>query len=146
VDRHGAVVVLDADPVAVAGGRAGVDHGAGHDGGERGADGVGDVDAVVHGAPARPEAGGEGAGGGADDGGRRYDVGDAGRGGDLVDRAGGRTGGGGGHGCEVRGLRGGVRHARHACGGHGAGNDGGEREASPGGLEGGGLAVASGVA
>src|SRR5699024_2548151 len=59
VDGHGAVVCQDPDPIAEALGGARVHHlavGGRHDGR---AVRVGDVDAVVHAAPARPEAGGE---------------------------------------------------------------------------------------
>ena len=57
VDGHGAVIVHDADPLAKAGSWAGVDDGAVHDGKDWGAGRVGDVDALVEGAPAHSEWG-----------------------------------------------------------------------------------------
>ena len=65
---HGAVIVEDADPLAVAGGWAGIDNGAVHDGKDGGSDGVGDVNAGVERTPARAEARGEGAFSGAGNG------------------------------------------------------------------------------
>jgi hypothetical protein len=61
VDGDGAVIVGDADPVAEAGGRAGVDNGALLGGDDRGTERGSEVDALVHGAPADLEAGGVGA-------------------------------------------------------------------------------------
>ena len=60
VNGDGAVLVADTDPVAEALRRAGVDHGASGNCADRGARGVGDVDAVVHRAPAHTKARGEG--------------------------------------------------------------------------------------
>ena len=51
--------MLDANPLAVTGGRAGVNNGAVHDGQDGGAYGVSDVDAGMERAPARAEAGSE---------------------------------------------------------------------------------------
>src|SRR5699024_1131252 len=45
VDGNGAIVVLDADPLAETGGRTGVDDGAAHGGENRGTHDVGDVEA-----------------------------------------------------------------------------------------------------
>ena len=59
INGHGAVVVHDADPLAKAGGWTGVDDRTIHDGKDWGAGRVGDVDALVEGAPAHGEWGGE---------------------------------------------------------------------------------------
>src|SRR5699024_9695720 len=59
VNRHGAIVVLDANPVAVAGSWARVDDGAVHDGQDWGAVGVRDINACVERAPAWAKSGGE---------------------------------------------------------------------------------------
>ena len=61
VHGDGAVLVADADPVAVATCRASVDHNAVRDGQDWGANSVGDVDPLVERPPARSEAGGVGA-------------------------------------------------------------------------------------
>ena len=61
VNGHGAIVVLDADPLAVAGSWAGIDDGAVHSGEDWGTDSVSDVDARVERAPTWAKAGGEGA-------------------------------------------------------------------------------------
>ena len=61
VDGDSAIVMAEADPLPVAGGWAGVDDGSIHDCVDRGANVVGDVNAVVHCAPAGAEGGGEGA-------------------------------------------------------------------------------------
>ena len=55
INGHGAVVVHDADPLAKAGSWTGVDDRTIHDGKDWGAGRVGDVDALVEGAPAHSE-------------------------------------------------------------------------------------------
>ena len=57
INGHGAVVVHDADPLAKAGSWTGVDDRTIHDGKDGGAGRVGDVDALVEGAPAHSEWG-----------------------------------------------------------------------------------------
>src|SRR5699024_7189303 len=64
----GAVIVLDADPIAVPGGRARADDRAVHDRPDRRADRSGDIKTGVHRAPAHFLPGGQGAFGGLDDG------------------------------------------------------------------------------
>src|SRR5690606_37617776 len=66
VDGDRAVLVLDPHPVAEAAGRAGFDDHAVGRRDDRGADRVGDVDAVVRGAPAGAEHGGQPTFGGLD--------------------------------------------------------------------------------
>ena len=68
VDGDGAVIMLDADPVAKALCRAGVDDGTVHDRVNRGANRVSYVDAVVRGAPALAKARSKRAGGRKDHG------------------------------------------------------------------------------
>src|SRR5690606_4082290 len=64
VHRDRAVVVPDPNPEAEAAGRTGLDDGAVGDRPDRRSGRIGDVDAAVHGAPPRAEAGGQRAMGG----------------------------------------------------------------------------------